>query len=477
MDEDGNFVWNEESSSSDSDEAEKDIDMIEGEGEEDDFWAEPEDVKYGEDQTHRLAVQNLDWDHISAQDLFFLFSSFCKGESMVHKVEVIPSQYGHEQMQKDSLYGPPKAIFEKNEPKEKTKNKVKKKQKRMEKKILDNKAKALEEEDNYEFNEMELRKYEAQKMKYYFAVVTCDSVATAAHLYKEIDGLEFELSQLKMDLRFIPDSIEEFPHSPKEVCTEAPEDYECNFFTNRAFGHTNVKLTWDEDDPKRIKIIKKKMDVDKLEEQDFRDYVASSSGGESEEDPEEMARKRALLGLDGDDSESDEELNAAIGVGKKHAKTKVEGDIKITFKSGFDDIGKNLVKAKKEKEEQKKESAWEAYQRERKQKKRERKQTEKEKRKLDEEMADKVPEEGKNKKHKKKKLDKLISKDAATKEELELLVEGDATDDKFKPNTKDKRFKAIYEKGAFNIDPTHKEFTKVGKSFLDEHQKRRRLES
>lgn len=189
-----------------------------------------------------------------------------------------------------------------------------------------------------------------------------------------------------------------------------------------------------------------------------------------------MARKRALLGLDKDGSESDEEINNIIGVTKKRAKNQVQGDIKITFKSGFEDIGKDLLEKKKEKEAKTKESAWESYQRERKQKKREKKLKEKEKKDMDDEMMYKKPEEG-EKKHKKKKLDNLISKDAATKEELELLVEGDETNHDFKANTTDPRFKAIYEKGVFNIDPTHKEFTKVGKAFLNEHQKRRRKEA
>jgi hypothetical protein len=187
-----------------------------------------------------------------------------------------------------------------------------------------------------------------------------------------------------------------------------------------------------------------------------------------------MAKKRALLGLD-DDSESDEEINQAIGATRKRRnKPTVEGDIKITFQSGFENIGENLLKSKQEKEAQKDESTFQAYQRKKKEKKRELKQKQKEKEELDKEMMYKKPEEGGKKKHKKKKLDNLISKDAATKEELELLVEGDGTNADFKPNTKDTRFKAIYDKSEYNIDPTHKEFNKVGKAFLNEHQNRRR---
>lgn len=54
---------------------------------------------------------------------------------------------------------------------------------------------------------------------YYFAVVVCDSVATADYLYKSCDGIEFERSSSKLDLRFIPDSME-FKHPARDVATE-----------------------------------------------------------------------------------------------------------------------------------------------------------------------------------------------------------------------------------------------------------------
>jgi hypothetical protein len=217
LDKDGNFVWNEESSESseESQHSEKDVEV---EDEEEGFWSDQEEVKYGEEESSRLAVQNLDWDHVGAQDLFFLFSSFCKGEMMVSKVEIHMSEFGKERMEHDSLYGPPKAIFSNDDvSSNKKKILIKKKEKKLEKRILDNKIKALEDEENYEFNDMELRKYEALKMKYYYGVVYCDSPHTASYLYKEIDGMEFEQSNLKIDLRFIPDSIEKFPYEPKEA--------------------------------------------------------------------------------------------------------------------------------------------------------------------------------------------------------------------------------------------------------------------
>jgi hypothetical protein len=50
-------------------------------------------------------------------------------------------------------------------------------------------------------------------------LVECDSSATADHIYKENDGVEFEHSSNPLDLRFIPDDME-FKQPPKDVASE-----------------------------------------------------------------------------------------------------------------------------------------------------------------------------------------------------------------------------------------------------------------
>lgn len=47
-------------------------------------------------------------------------------------------------------------------------------------------------------------------------MVECDTVATAVHLYKQLDGMEFENMALPTDMRFIPDN-EKFTQAPRYV--------------------------------------------------------------------------------------------------------------------------------------------------------------------------------------------------------------------------------------------------------------------
>jgi len=51
-------------------------------------------------------------------------------------------------------------------------------------------------------NNERLRRYELQRMRYYYAIVTCDTVETAMKIYQDCDGMEFERSVPIFPARF-----------------------------------------------------------------------------------------------------------------------------------------------------------------------------------------------------------------------------------------------------------------------------------
>jgi hypothetical protein len=46
-----------------------------------------------------------------------------------------------------------------------------------------------------------------QHIRYYYAIVQCDSVETASYLYDELEGTEFERSANVFDLSFVPEDM------------------------------------------------------------------------------------------------------------------------------------------------------------------------------------------------------------------------------------------------------------------------------
>ena len=213
-DENGDFAWNneEDESSSSGDDSDEDE---ESEEENDQIWDADADIPFGETTTEegigkRLALNKMDWDHISAVDLMALFNSLTSGDVVVYKVEIYPSLFGLEKMKHDSLMGPPQEIFAKDDgtlqaklDEKKKKQKQKKKDARAKQKAedggnadesssSDDEASEVDEQKTEAFNQMQLRKYELEKMKYYYAIIHCNSKRSAVTLYDEYQGFEFE---------------------------------------------------------------------------------------------------------------------------------------------------------------------------------------------------------------------------------------------------------------------------------------------
>ncbi|KAK7360255.1 hypothetical protein VNO77_02238 [Canavalia gladiata] len=370
-----------------------------------------EDVPEIEKETHRLAVVNMDWRYVKAVDLYVLLSSFVPPNGLIESVAVYPSEFGLQRMKEEEVHGPV-GLFD------------------------DENGRNEEDSGNDDIDNEKLREYEKSRMRYYYAVVECDSSTTADYIYKECDGLEFIQSSNALDLRFIPDNME-FKHPPRDVATEAPANYECKDFYSRALQHSKVNLSWDEDEPLRAKTLKRKFTDEQLAELELKEFLTSDEsesddgGDNSETDdwPDKKARKRdkyrALLQSGDDSDEGDEHDNVQ--------------DMEVTFNTGLEDISKHIM----EKKDKKSETVWEAYLR----KKREKKKARKSKTKYSssdddsddsdqeateeaddffiEEPAVKKRKKGQNKNDQEHKLQDTNVVDKASKEELELLLADD----------------------------------------------------
>lgn len=290
---------------------------------------QPENVSRGDD-TCRLAVVNMDWDYVRARDLFKVFASIVTPtaastardvpDDAVHlaltqvrgkvlSVRVYPSDFGRKRMEHEDVQGPPQEIFKSDS--------------------------VVQADDGEEFDNEALRKYQLERLRYYYAIATFDSRESARHVYNEIDGTEMERSANLFDLRFVPDDME-FPDGedgrPAEFRDEATEDvknYRGLDFRTDALRHSKVRLTWDQDDPERTRLTQApSMRPEDLSEDDIKTYLASASEDEDEDENKEKSsrdRLRSLLGGGGKNSAFDNPKGAEDPYGQD------DGDMEITF--------------------------------------------------------------------------------------------------------------------------------------------------
>ncbi|RAH64305.1 pre-rRNA-processing protein ESF1 [Aspergillus aculeatinus CBS 121060] len=352
-------------SSSSEEESSDDEDDTDDEGEgEDDGKLGGEELEFPDKQqrdvptgevTDRIAVVNLDWDNIRAEDLMAVFSSFVPAGGRVLKVSVYPSEFGKERMEREEMEGPPKEIFASSSKKggdgddddedfegfdddeeeefdsDEEEEKIKKSM--------------LKEDKGEEFNSTKLRKYQLERLRYFYAILTFSSREVAKHVYDLVDGAEYLSSANFFDLRFVPDETDFDDDRPRDECKRIPDGYQPNEFVTDALQHSKVKLTWDMEDKSRKEAQARafrgsRKDID---ENDLKAYLASDSSDDEEEDggvevmdatqgegsstniskkEEERQRMRALLGLSAEPTKSSKSDGPV-------------GEMEVTFTSGL----------------------------------------------------------------------------------------------------------------------------------------------
>ncbi len=356
--------------SSSSDDSSPDDDELD-EAEEDEVFGLLDENK-GEDGipkgevSSRLAVVNLDWDNIRAADLMAVFSSFMPSSGRIANVSIYPSEFGKERMDREEMEGPPKEIFgqsgsrgaqhdqsssseegdqeEDDEGDEEEDERIKKS--------------ILKEDQGLEFNSAKLRRYQLERLRYYYAVLTCSSVSVAEAIYNAVDGTEYLTTANFFDLRYIPDETDFSGDKPRDECERIPDGYRPNEFVTDALQHSKVRLTWDADDGTRKEAQKKAFSGSRadIDENDLKAYLGSDSSEDEAPEPlivdatsattvngdninpqtpkgpklskkdAERQKMRALLGLQ---SEPVSSKNPKAG------KTAPVGDMQVTFSSGL----------------------------------------------------------------------------------------------------------------------------------------------
>lgn len=462
-----------EESDSESSESESEVEI------EEESEIEIEDTKPEEgDPSDTFAVVNMDWDNLRAVDLMATFISFVPKGGLIKSITIYPSEFGKEQMQKEETEGPSRDLF-------------KKKSKKVESDDededfdttnaadLERAAKKLYEEGDGEedYDSKALRRYQLQRLRYYYAVVKCDSISTAQSIYKNCDGTEYESTANIFDLRYVPEGMEFDDSEAKDQCFKIPTNYKPNtLFVTDALQHSKVKLTWDETPKERLAVANRAFSQKEIDEMDFKAYLASGSEDEGEDDSAKDKYKNLLGGVSfGSKKDEDEED---------------EVDMEITFDPGLQ------APEPVENDEEEEEDTLSAYKRRQKERRKARLE------KFKQEKQGKEPEPKKEKKDKKSKKAKAPI-DEKAQAELELLMmneDGEKEDnhfdmkdiiksekkkgkkgkkteevqDNFEVDLNDDRFKEIFENRDYNIDPSNTDFkkTKTMKKILDERSKR-----
>ncbi|KAM0716937.1 hypothetical protein Q7P37_006789 [Cladosporium fusiforme] len=284
----------------------------------------------------RIAAVNLDWDNIRAADIMAVASSFAPTAGRVESVTIFPSEFGKERMEREELEGPPREIFASTKRKEESdeSDSDDDEDEKIKKRLIKEQA-----EEGEEFDDAKLRQYQLERLRYYYAIIECDSDTTAKAVYDDLDNREYLTTSNFFDLRFVPDEVTFDEDTPREQCTKLPDGYKPNDFRTEALTHSKVHLTWDADDTTRKEVQKRAFSRAELDENDLQAYIGSDS---SDNDSVSSRKSVSIADRKANKREAErQKMRAALGLSEesssrpKKAKDEPVGDMQITFSSGL----------------------------------------------------------------------------------------------------------------------------------------------
>ena len=324
-------------SSSEEESSEEEDSADEAELAEETAGMEQEEVPMGE-VSKRIAAVNLDWDNIRAADIMAVAASFVPAGGRIENVTIYPSEFGRERMEREELEGPPREIFASTKRKEESEDDSdsdEDEDEKIRKRLLKEQA-----GEGEEFDDGKLRQYQLERLRYYYAVIECDSNNTAKTIYDSLDNREYLTTSNFFDLRFIPDEVTFDDDNPREHCTKLPDGYKPNDFRTEALTHSKVRLTWDDDDTTRKEVQKRAFSRAELDENDLQAYIGSDSS-----DNDSVSSRKSVSTADRKINKREAErqkMRAALGLSEaastgrsKKAKDEPVGDMQITFSSGL----------------------------------------------------------------------------------------------------------------------------------------------
>ena len=193
------------SSSEDDSEDEEDGGVEIEEVEFPDLKAEQTALEMGE-VTSRIAIVNMDWDHIRAIDLMAVFQSFLPPGGKIQKISVYRSDFGTERLAREEAEGPDFGNLAEEQEERDDEDLDDSEDSENENEKIKNQLQKGDE--GQEVDTTKLRQYQLDRLRYYYAVMECSDNEAAQHIYEATDGSEYLSSANFFDLRFVPDGTE-----------------------------------------------------------------------------------------------------------------------------------------------------------------------------------------------------------------------------------------------------------------------------